>query len=608
MKKIITAFFIMAGSYLLQAQVGVNTQTPKATFDVVAKKTDGTTAEGVIAPRLTGDQIIAAEAHYGADQTGAIVYATAPVTTPTLATTNITQAGYYYFDGSAWQAMTAASALISGTPFVLSGTTTDAEDNKTDAIGRAGIVGIGTTTPNTGAVLDITSTDKGFLIPRVADTGAVSTPVNGMMIYDLSSKCFKFYENGAWTDCLSASSKQTVKADCTAVGSGFQSCYYANVALSGATYKVTLVNNTFQSVTISGFTTANLVISGVSGVTVASVSPASVTIAAGASAVVTFNLSGTPASTGTLVGTFTKGILTCSNSIGVNASPSITIASSPANIPVGCVYPMGSPNSGVTWTSSNTTVATINSSTGQLTAKAAGTTTITAMICGGTTATRTVTVVAKTFDTATAGSSTLTIPAGITHFTAEAYGAGGGGAGSWYQYIGNSLPHYYGPGKGGGGGAYSSKLYTVAPGFNFISYTVGLRGAWGNFFLYGSYGGNSYVLYNSALITAGGGAGGCTGNSTVCNVGSAGGVATGGDTNINGSSTSASNSCGGAGAGPLGGNAQCLNADNNGYNGNSTGGGGAGSNISGASNTYFGERRGGNGANGRVIITWQCPL
>ena len=83
MKKIITAFFIMAGSYLLQAQVGVNTQTPKATFDVVAKKTDGTTAEGVIAPRLTGDQIIAAEAHYGADQTGAIVYATAPVTTPT---------------------------------------------------------------------------------------------------------------------------------------------------------------------------------------------------------------------------------------------------------------------------------------------------------------------------------------------------------------------------------------------------------------------------------------------------------------------------------------------------------------------------------------------
>ena len=41
--------------------------------------------------------------------------------------------------------------------------------------------GIGTTTPNTGAVLDITSTDKGFLIPRVADTGAVSTPVNGMM-------------------------------------------------------------------------------------------------------------------------------------------------------------------------------------------------------------------------------------------------------------------------------------------------------------------------------------------------------------------------------------------------------------------------------------------
>jgi len=62
-------------------------------------------------------------------------------------------------------------------------------------------VGIGTATPNSGAALDITSTDKGLLLPRLANTAAIASPVNGMMIYDLSSNCFKAYQNGGWSDC-----------------------------------------------------------------------------------------------------------------------------------------------------------------------------------------------------------------------------------------------------------------------------------------------------------------------------------------------------------------------------------------------------------------------
>ena len=62
-------------------------------------------------------------------------------------------------------------------------------------------VGIGTTTPNSGAALDITSTNKGLLLPRVANTAAITAPVNGMMIYDISSNCYKAYQNNAWSDC-----------------------------------------------------------------------------------------------------------------------------------------------------------------------------------------------------------------------------------------------------------------------------------------------------------------------------------------------------------------------------------------------------------------------
>ncbi|THV59383.1 hypothetical protein [Chryseobacterium candidae] len=104
-KKIILFLFLL---FLFQPafpQVGINTQNPKATLDIVANKTDGSTAEGLIAPRLTGDQIKAGNFQYGIDQAGAIIYATLPVTTADVKTANITDIGYYYFDGNVWRKM-----------------------------------------------------------------------------------------------------------------------------------------------------------------------------------------------------------------------------------------------------------------------------------------------------------------------------------------------------------------------------------------------------------------------------------------------------------------------------------------------------------------------
>lgn len=92
-----------------KAQVGINTATPKATLDVTAKNTNGSSPEGVIAPRLTGNQLVAANDQYQPSQTGVIVYATSVPTTTTAKTVNITAPGYYYFDGAVWNGMGAQS-------------------------------------------------------------------------------------------------------------------------------------------------------------------------------------------------------------------------------------------------------------------------------------------------------------------------------------------------------------------------------------------------------------------------------------------------------------------------------------------------------------------
>lgn len=65
-------------------------------------------------------------------------------------------------------------------------------------------VGIGTATATPGAILELKAADKALLLTRVANTAAVTTPVNGMMVYDISTNCIKGYQNGVWTDCLSA--------------------------------------------------------------------------------------------------------------------------------------------------------------------------------------------------------------------------------------------------------------------------------------------------------------------------------------------------------------------------------------------------------------------
>lgn len=60
-------------------------------------------------------------------------------------------------------------------------------------------VGIGTNTPNTSALLDLTSTNKGLLIPRVTQTqrNNIVTPANGLLVYQTDNTTGFYYYNGS---------------------------------------------------------------------------------------------------------------------------------------------------------------------------------------------------------------------------------------------------------------------------------------------------------------------------------------------------------------------------------------------------------------------------
>ncbi|MBL0328536.1 MAG: tail fiber domain-containing protein [Bacteroidetes bacterium] len=56
-------------------------------------------------------------------------------------------------------------------------------------------VGIGTTTPDATAILELLSANKGLLVPRMNTAGmlAIATPANSLLIYNTDSMCYFFY-------------------------------------------------------------------------------------------------------------------------------------------------------------------------------------------------------------------------------------------------------------------------------------------------------------------------------------------------------------------------------------------------------------------------------
>jgi hypothetical protein len=63
-------------------------------------------------------------------------------------------------------------------------------------------VGIGTTNPDTSSMLDIQSTTTGVLIPRMttAQRTAISSPANGLLVFDTDTQSFWFYDVSTWRE------------------------------------------------------------------------------------------------------------------------------------------------------------------------------------------------------------------------------------------------------------------------------------------------------------------------------------------------------------------------------------------------------------------------
>ena len=83
--------------------VGIGNSSPTTTLEISGSPTSSSVADGVMIPKLTGEQLRLKNAKYTSAQNGTMVYVTVRDVAPSGQTINVTDAGFYYYDGTAWQ-------------------------------------------------------------------------------------------------------------------------------------------------------------------------------------------------------------------------------------------------------------------------------------------------------------------------------------------------------------------------------------------------------------------------------------------------------------------------------------------------------------------------
>ena len=166
---------------------------------------------------------------------------------------------------------------------------------------KAQNIGINSTgaTAAASAILDLSSTTKGFLITRV-DTNSITSPAFGLMTLAPTDSCLYMYSGISWMDIGGVGAGCINRASPVSVTGSIASLDCAGATITGTLTDGTVASGVSASVTYTGGNGGThlgqaTLSSGVTGLTV---TLASGTFATGAGAL-TYTITGTPAGDGT---------------------------------------------------------------------------------------------------------------------------------------------------------------------------------------------------------------------------------------------------------------------------------------------------------------------
>ncbi len=218
--------------------------------------------------------------------------------------------------------------------------------NGTSVAYTAGAMGLGTSTPNASALLDLTSASKGFLAPRMtsAERGAIASPATGLLIYQTDDTPGFYYNSGTpdakyWSGPFGTSSATGTVTSIATTGplTGGPITSLGTLGITRATTGVDgyLAATDFLAFSLKGTVTSVGIDPGTTGLTASSAITSSGTIALGGTLAVASG--GTGTTTGSITGT---GALTLA--AGGTDQPVLLSPSGSGSVGIGTASPAGS--------------------------------------------------------------------------------------------------------------------------------------------------------------------------------------------------------------------------------------------------------------------------
>jgi uncharacterized protein (TIGR02145 family) len=223
-----------------------------------------------------------------------------------------------YWDGNQW--------IVNGSNFYNNG---------------AGL-GVGTVAPDASSLLDVSSSSKGFLAPRMTVTqrNAIVNPTNGLQIFNTTSGCPNYYYNGNWREWCGS----VVNPIITTLSCG-------TASLTGTLIIGQAANSVSISVPYSGGNGAQYAAQSVSstGVLGLTANLSLGYLAAGAGSLV-YTITGTPSTSGSASFALTIGGQSCTVSVPVASNAALLTALNCATGATAGTLTINTPASGVSKT------------------------------------------------------------------------------------------------------------------------------------------------------------------------------------------------------------------------------------------------------------------
>jgi len=239
------AAFILMSDYAFSQGAAINTTgvaaDPSAILDVSSNNS------GVLIPRMTEAQ-----------KNSIITPATGLMIFQTDATT-----GFWYYDGTAWmQSIGVAGATgatgatgSAGTSGLLpSGTSagntpywdgTQWVVSSSNIFNNGGSVGIGTSSPDASALIDLSSTSKGTLITRLttSERDLITSPAQGLQIFNTTTNCLEIFISPLWQPVYCGCTSPSAPNAASHVSTATQITWNWNTVTGASGYKYNTTND-----------------------------------------------------------------------------------------------------------------------------------------------------------------------------------------------------------------------------------------------------------------------------------------------------------------------------------------------------------------------------